>query len=633
MSKNPEEETLAKNQKAWTDRYPLTARQDAPDFRDFTYQPALIKLKTSLPVPVNLNIRDQGQEGACTGFGLAAVIDRLIKENKRKINSKDITVSVRMLYEMARRYDEWVGEDYDGSSCRGAIKGWYNMGVCQEALYPYDKEANDGFTVAAAKDARNNTIGAYYRLGGRISDYHAALTEAGAIFCSASVHEGWNEVDSKTGEIPFSKEKLDRHAFAIVGYNDKGFWVQNSWGKDWGKDGTALWTYQDWLLNIQDAWVFRMALPTPQIWHLPAKDSSNAGAARKAPTPTRAEIAGHFTHIDDGQFHKTGRYWSDLNDVQLTANFVADSADYDHLLFYAHGGLNNPRASARRIAAMKETFKANGIYPYHLMYDTGLLEELKDIVIGQRLKADARAGGFTDWLDKLVEKATRVPGRAMWREMKKGAALPFKEDGNAGSQTLAAFTGAIARSGKPKKLHLVGHSTGMILLAHLLQRMSVLSPGTPIASVSLMAPAGTLGLFASHMQPLLKARRPAFRISKMRIYNLKDKLEQDDEVTRAYNKSLLYLVSRAFEEEFAEDDTAASILGMENYSKKLREQKVPRLSIHYSKGPVKNAKITASETHGGFDNDALTMNHILRKILRSSRQSPIIEFTQDSLDY
>ena len=41
-----------------------------------------------------------------------------------------------------------------------------------------------------------------YRLGGRISDYHAALTEVGAIFCSANVHEGWNEVDSETGEIP-----------------------------------------------------------------------------------------------------------------------------------------------------------------------------------------------------------------------------------------------------------------------------------------------------------------------------------------------------------------------------------------------------------------------------------------------
>jgi len=615
---------MAEDQKTWTDRYQLTARQDAPDFRDFTYQPALIKLKASLPVAQNLNIRDQGQEGACTGFGLAAVIDRLIKESKRK----DTNVSARMLYEMAQRYDEWSGEDYDGSSCRGAIKGWYNMGVCQESLYPYDKEDNSGFTVAAAKDARNNTIGAYYRLGGRISDYHAALSEAGAIFCSANVHQGWNEVDSKSGEFPFSKKTLGRHAFAIVGYNDKGFWVQNSWGKDWGKDGTALWTYEDWMFNIQDAWVFRMALPTPQIWHLPVKGSSSSRAEKKTPTPTRAEIAGHFTHIDDGRFHKTGRYWSDLNDVKLTADLLADSTDYDHLLFYAHGGLNSPRASARRIAAMKETFKANRIYPYHLMYDTGLLEELKDIVIGRRKEADARAGGIKDWLDKLVEKATRIPGRAMWREMKKGAELPFKEDHNAGSQILAAFIDALAQSGKPKKLHLVGHSTGMILLSHLLQNLSKLSPGTPIASVSLMAPAGTLDLFTSHMQPFLKTMPPAFRISKMGIYNLADELEQDDEVTRAYNKSLLYLVSRAFEEDIPE-----RILGMENDSKLIERRKISRLSVHYSKGAVPGAKVTASEAHGGFDNDPLTMNHILRRILRSTGQSPTIEFTKDSLDY
>jgi len=620
--------SVLSKQKSWTDRYRLTARQDAPDFRDFAYQPALIKLKTSLAVPRNLNIRDQGQEGACTGFGLAAVIDRLIKESKRKIKRKDIQVSARMLYEMAQRYDEWSGKDYEGSSCRGAIKGWHNMGVCQEALYPYDKEATTGFTVAAAKDARSNTIGAYYRLGGRISDYHAALTEVGAIFCSANVHEGWNEVDSESGEIPIGENALGRHAFAIVGYNDKGFWIQNSWGDDWGKDGTALWTYQDWLLNIQDAWVFQMALPTPQIWHLPAKGSSNVSAAGKAPAPARAEIAGHFAHIDDGQFHTSGRYWSDLSDVKLTADLLADSSDYDHLLLYAHGGLNNPKASARRIAAMKETFKANRIYPYHLMYDTGLLEELKDIIIGRRKAADARAGGFKDWLDKLVEKTTRIPGRAMWREMKKGAELPFKEDHNAGSQTLATFIDAFAQSGKPRKLHLVGHSTGMILLCHLLQRLSVLSPATPVASVSLMAPAGTLELFTSHMQPFLKTMHPAFRISKMGFYNLTDELEQDDEVTRAYNKSLLYLVSRAFEEDIPE-----RILGMENDSKLIERRNISRLSVHYSKGVVPGAKVTASETHGGFDNDPLTMNHILRRILRSSGQSPIIEFTKDSLNY
>ena len=42
-----------------------------------------------------------------------------------------------MLYHLARFYDEWPGEDYDGSSCRGALKAWNKHGVCSDALWPY----------------------------------------------------------------------------------------------------------------------------------------------------------------------------------------------------------------------------------------------------------------------------------------------------------------------------------------------------------------------------------------------------------------------------------------------------------------------------------------------------------------
>jgi len=603
----------------------LTARTDVPDFRDYSYRPALINLKSSLSVPRNLKIRNQGSEGACTGFGLAAVIDRLIVQSNRTSNGKSLNVSARMLYEMAQRYDEWRGEQYEGSSCRGAIKGWYNMGVCEESLYPYDKKTDEGYSIEAAKDARNNTIGAYYRLGTRISDYHAALNEVGAIFCSANVHGGWEAPVKRTGLIKYEETVGGGHAFAIVGYNDKGFWIQNSWGKSWAKNGTALWTYEDWLLNVKDAWVFRMGLPTPQIWHLPVKGRANANTAEKTSKPARAEIAGHFVHLDDGQFHYNGRYWSDLPDVKLTASLVADSDKYDHLLFYAHGGLNSPATSARRIAAMKETWKANRVYPFHLMYDTGLLEELKDVIIGRRKEADARAGGLKDWLDRIVEKLTRVPGRALWREMKAGAGLPFEGD-LAGSQTLAAFIDAFKQAGSAKKIHLVGHSTGMILLSHLLKRLSILTPQASIDSVSLMAPAGTLDLFSTHMQPFLKAPTGSFRIEKMAMYNLTDDLEQDDEVTKAYNKSLLYLLSNAFEEKIPE-----RILGMQNYSRLIERRNISRLNIYYSQGRDPGARVTASESHGGFDNDPLTMNHILKRILSSAGQSPTSKFTTENL--
>jgi pimeloyl-ACP methyl ester carboxylesterase len=274
---------------------------------------------------------------------------------------------------------------------------------------------------------------------------------------------------------------------------------------------------------------------------------------------------------------------------------------------------------------MKETFKANRVYPYHLMYDTGLLEELKDVIIGRRQEADARAGGISDWIDKLVEKLTRVPGRALWREMKAGAELPFRNS-HAGSQSLLSFIDAMRASGRPKKLHLAGHSTGMILLTHLLQRLSVLAPDLAVETVSLMAPAGTVDLFTDGVQPFLKAPFPGFRVSEMTIYNLADELEQADDVTKAYNKSLLYLVSNAFEE----DVPKAKILGMENFCKTVERRVLPRLTVHYSKGDVPGARVTASATHGGFDNDPLTMNHILRRVCG---KTPKVEFTQESLRY
>ena len=64
----------------------------------------------------------------CTGFGLATVAHYLLI--RRHVVPDRTPVSPRMLYDMARRYDEWEGESYDGSSARGAMKGWYKHGVC-----------------------------------------------------------------------------------------------------------------------------------------------------------------------------------------------------------------------------------------------------------------------------------------------------------------------------------------------------------------------------------------------------------------------------------------------------------------------------------------------------------------------
>ncbi len=615
------EDTIEKTDKG----YLLNALQDVPDLRDWSFEPSLGKLTRYISPPSGLVILNQQREGACTGFGLAACINLLNQGRGSKIR-----VSPRMLYEMAKKHDEWPKEDYSGSSCRGAIKGWYNMGVCRDSKWKYIENSPGELTVARAKDARENTIGAYYRIQPRIADFHAAVNEAGVIYCSARTHRGWQKPHKKNHTIPFDKEPPGGgHAFAIVGYNSKGFWVQNSWGAAWGKEGTALWQYEDWQLNLMDAWVFALALPTPQIWHLPIVGEKNRSGVFLKPSPPRSEIAGHFIHVDDGKFHAQGRYWSNAHDVRTTAKrLVKNKKKYKHLLLYAHGGLNSPKSSARRIAAMKETFKDNAIYPYHFMYDTGILEELKDVVLRRKQETEDRAGAISDWTDRLLEWSTRIPGRALWREMRSGTALPFLPN-NAGTQALRIFLDELAGKGNRKMtIHLVGHSTGALLLARLLEVFELHAPEFRVGSCSLFAPACSMDLFFSHFFPYLVEESDNFGIDKMRIFSLTDALEQDDQVAQVYRKSLLYLVSRAFEEKIPE-----KMLGMQKYNNTLLDdpgikQLGDKFKIYYSS--IGNNSNTTSTTHGGFDNDVATMNSILETILGEKPGSP---FTPEQLDY
>jgi hypothetical protein len=599
--------------------YKLNAVADIPDERDLIYRPSLAPVPDELlPDFVYTKVLDQGSEGACTGFGLAGVLNYLDQQRQRQVEAKPRgPVSARMLYEMARKFDEWPGDNYSGSSCRGAIKGWQNMGVCTEDLWPYHAQHPGELTYQRAQQAKSNRPGAYYRLEAKIADYHAALNETGAIYVSAMVHAGWDEPDPDTGIITPYPDIEGGHAFAIVGYNAQGFWIQNSWGPRWGKQGFSLWRYQDWQCNVTDAWVVRFGVPLED--YETQNDISNGALTALSHRVRRSDIVGHFTHIDDGNFHSNGAYFSSLADVQQVAAFLQQQNDYDHLLIYAHGGLNSPTDSANRIAALKPIFKQNRIYPFHFMYDTGILEEIKDVVLRKNTHTST-IGGFAERWDHFIEGLVRVPGRALWREMKRGAILPFAPLG-AGCLVLTELLNALPTT---MRLHLAGHSTGAILLAHMLRFMQQQLSHRRVNSCSLFAPACSLELFQSHYRTLLKTVNPQFGIDEMAVYNLTDRMEKNDTVGGIYRKSLLYLVSRAFEEQ-----AQTPLLGLEKYSV---SQHSKEIEFIYSEGKRGSEPASRSESHGGFDNDPASMNALLCRILSVS-QLPKTHFTQKNLDY
>ena len=134
----------------------LDARPDTLDFRDKMFEPTLVEVPGPAPAAATtarrkVPILDQGQEGACTGFGLATVVHYLLRT--RQVVPDTAEVSPRMLYDMARRYDEWPGEHYEGSSARGAMKGWHKHGVCSSRHWKYTGKQDPARYAERFKDA------------------------------------------------------------------------------------------------------------------------------------------------------------------------------------------------------------------------------------------------------------------------------------------------------------------------------------------------------------------------------------------------------------------------------------------------------------------------------------------------
>jgi hypothetical protein len=234
------------------------ARRDVEDFRDRMFVPPSLDIPSHIPLEdyrkLHVPILDQGEEHACTGFGLAAVVHYFMR---RHVPEPNLTpVSPRMLYEMAKRYDEWPGANYEGSSARGAMKGWHKHGVCAEALWPYRPGDTDRrLTHEREIDAQTRPLGAYYRVkGDDIAAVRGAIAEVGVVYVTAGVHDGWHRV-GPDGVIPFPGTHLGSHAFALVAYDHRGFWLQNSKGPSWGREGYGYLSVEDWLANHQDAWV------------------------------------------------------------------------------------------------------------------------------------------------------------------------------------------------------------------------------------------------------------------------------------------------------------------------------------------------------------------------------------------
>jgi hypothetical protein len=186
------------------------------------------------------------------------------------------------------------------------------------------------------------------------------------------------------------------------------------------------------------------------------------------------------------------------------------------------------------------------------------------------------------------------------------------------------------------EIHVAGHSAGSIFHAPLVQLLATgtgqkagAGPmrgkpglGLKIATCTLWAPACTVELFRQTYEPVIKSRR----IGRFTIFTLTDQAEQNDHCARIYNKSLLYLVSNAFEEKDRIPMFRGGwpILGMEKFVRAdallhARLKKSPcEWVLAPNDEPVGSDRAARATSHGGFDDDRPTLQATLARITGAS---------------
>lgn len=625
----------------------LDARQDTLDFRDQMFVATLIEVPTYITLASyrkwRVPVLNQGTEGACTGFGLATVANYLLRRRRKVPDSA--CVSPRMFYEMARRYDEWPGENYSGSSARGAMKGWHKHGICTDKTWPYDEEDRDPCSYPTRwSEATRRPLGAYFRVNHKdLVAMHCALSEVGVLYATSNVHSGWNVPDSK-GDIKFEQGSIGMHAFAIVAFDEFGFWIQNSWGQDWGLQGFGRVTYNDWFQNGTDVWVGRLGAPVV-ITDAFATAVGITGAAKGSRAYVFSDLRPHIISLgNDGRLRTDGMYGTSAADVEeiITKDLprLTDSWTKKRVLLYAHGGLVPEDSAVQHIAEYRAALLEAQIYPLAFVWKTDywstLTDMLQDALQRRRPEGvlDATKDFMLDRLDDALEPVARLlTGKAEWDQMKENAKSATL-DPQGGARIAIQQLAQLAETGKSIEIHLAAHSAGAIFHAWLLQLLSgtgALSGafegqeglGRSIESCTLWAPACTSDLFMQSYGPAIKDGR----IKNMTVFTLTDDAERSDNCAKIYNKSLLYLVSDAFEDvarvPFVSDGTP--IAGMAKFLDKRSaiRRLIDQGKMSWIRSPndaaVGSSDASRARGHGDFDDDRATLEATLARIL--GRQS------------
>jgi C1A family cysteine protease len=220
--------------------YALGALASPPDERDRQVQAFLPTATPALPNAWNFEgimgpVRDQGQEGTCVAFALAAGV-MAYDEHTRPSAAAPLLrlLSPRAAYQGARQ--GVIG----GSGCwpRQALDYVLKNGLPLEADWPYIANQPGQAGPQAATHAPLNKLSGYASVALTTEALKAALYHLGPFLTVIHVFDGFWTPDA-AGLVQATGKDNGLHGVCLVGWDDtrQAWRLRNSWGDGWGQGG------------------------------------------------------------------------------------------------------------------------------------------------------------------------------------------------------------------------------------------------------------------------------------------------------------------------------------------------------------------------------------------------------------
>lgn len=227
------------------------------DPRDYRYSVN----PSGLPLAVSLKeyagaVDNQLSANACTAHALTSAMELLCKRG-----GFDVELSRLFVYYNARPDPT---QD-TGSNIRESIKSLCKIGVPLETMWPYDiNKVNTKPSDIAYACAAEYRVERYSCTGTKLpadNDQRKAAIAQGFPVVIAMRMDSFGYVGD--------------HAMCIVGYDDIGFVIENSWGESWGNSGYFTLPYADATKLIDQSWVIEgvMGIKVDPLWTPPTTGS------------------------------------------------------------------------------------------------------------------------------------------------------------------------------------------------------------------------------------------------------------------------------------------------------------------------------------------------------------------------